>query len=603
MIQNIRSYIALMAAVLLLFSCAKDEAQGDSQPVPIQLTATGIGTGTRAADGINDTNFPASTPITVAVDGTNYSYQTDATSVSNPMTCLAAIPPHFPVSGNSVHIVAYYPALMQYATTAQTFTVAADQSTEANYKASDLMVGLPQTTFEDANHVSLIEGTGFTRKVKPTSLNIPMEFEHKLVKIKVVVTINGAVVKKVTMKNVMRSIDFNPSDGTFAALSLASASDGLGDNVIIYDNSTGTSADFTCAAIIPEQNPAAATEFIDVIIQDSPSDKTLTYKLQEDGGFESGKQYIYNLTVNNDEILCTSSITSWGSGVNANVTSNKTVLIGRPKLPIEYVAQYNLASPTSFAADNKAISSMYFSWNNSSATTGGAASGPKSDIAKMIKGTAISGYHLPSGSEWFAILPNRNYGEGLVENNEETVAWGVTNNNGTYIYDVNRAFFNDYYFPSGTIGYGLRFKETAGNDSYENGIYTCAYRYQFQSNDPAVDDGSHQCASLTIKVKYVGPNQNTTISTISDETWWASPDFTVVLPACGFGTRNIADNRDPGFFVTLGRPATGWYWGANSISNDNAACIDFQDYRVVGSRGDEPGFPFPIRLFKDVATP
>lgn len=396
--------------------------------MPIQFTTTGLGTEgtvTRAANNINNTNFPAETPITVSVDGTNYSYKTDATSVSNPMVCQDATAPYFSVDGTSVNIIAYYPAFVQYATTAQAFVVQQDQSAEAGYKNSDLMVGLPKVDFEDTEGNSLIEGTGMARKVKRTSIAIPLEFEHKLVKITMNVTINGAVVKKITMKNIMRSIDFNPADGTLSNVA-AVATTGL-DNVIMYDNSTGTSTAFTCAAIIPEQDPTATTEFIDVVIQDSPTDKTLTYKLQEDGDFESGMQYIYNLTVNNDEILCTTTITDWDTAVDgANYTHGDGLALKKSiKLnPLWYVAEGNMTNTQNAATLTMGTGNTgyYYTWADAMSTF---AASPTSYSAYTNANKTISGqpgtWHLPVQAELLCIVPADN----------ESV-WGFDTGVGTY---------------------------------------------------------------------------------------------------------------------------------------------------------------------------
>lgn len=434
MTRIIRSYIALMAVTLLLFSCAKDEAQGDSQLLPIQLTAAGLGTEgtvTRAANNVNTpTNFFDGTNyinFTVAVDGTNYTYKTNDVNVNMTSTS----PAYFPVNGNSVIIKAYYPAdKMQYASTAQTFTVEADQSTDANYKASDLMYGLPKSDY-----------TGFDtdgKSVLPTTNAIPLEFVHKMVKITMNVTINGAVVKNITMKNIMRSIDFNPADGTLSNVA-AVATTGL-DNVIIYDNSTGTSADFTCAAIIPEQNPAAATEFIDVVIQDSPSDKTLTYKLQEDGDFESGKQYVYNLTVNNDEILCTTSITDWDTAVDgANYTHGDGLALLRnvKKLPLWYMARYNIKDYAGTTMATVDEDGYYFNW--SYAMSKFAATTSSYDVYTNCGKSYTNGesgvtYHMPVVGEWYSIVPtefdNNNY-------NSNNNIWKYDNGSGSGTYKAD----------------------------------------------------------------------------------------------------------------------------------------------------------------------
>lgn len=391
-----------MAAALLLFSCAKDEAQGDSQRLPIELTAAGLGTVTRAGNNLNTpTNFFDGTTdinFTVAVDGTNYTYKTNNVNVN--MT--SSSPAYFPVNGNSVSIMAYYPAnKMQYAASAQTFTVEADQSTDAKYKDSDLMYGLPVAN--GTYTWGTWNGLDASGKVKPTTSAIPMEFVHKMSKITVNVTINGAVVKTITMKNIKRSIDFDPADGTLS--NLAAAGSGTSDEVIMYSNSTGTSTDFVTAAIIPEQDPTTGTEFIDVVIQDSPSDKTLTYKLQEDGNFESGKQYVYNLTVSNDEILCTTSITNWDDVTltPAQQGDGLAVLKNIKLNPLWYVAEKNLASSTSFASD---ISSpgYFFTWQQ--AMTNFAASTTSyteyANVGKLIDGER---WHLPVAAEWMSIFP------------------------------------------------------------------------------------------------------------------------------------------------------------------------------------------------------
>ena len=404
MMQTIRSYIALMAAALLLFSCAKDEAQGDSQRLPIELTAAGLGTVTRAGNNLNTpTNFFDGTTdinFTVAVDGTNYTYKTNNVNVN--MT--SSSPAYFPVNGNSVSIMAYYPAnKMQYAASAQTFTVEADQSTDAKYKDSDLMYGLPVAN--GTYTWGTWNGLDASGKVKPTTSAIPMEFVHKMSKITVNVTINGAVVKTITMKNIKRSIDFDPADGTLS--NLAAAGSGTSDEVIMYSNSTGTSTDFVTAAIIPAQNPTDGTEFIDVVIQDSPSDKTLTYKLQEDGNFESGKQYVYNLTVSNDEILCTTSVTNWDTAVDgANYTHGDGLALTKDiKMnPLWYVAEYYMTGSNTMASTANA--GYFYAW---SAAMSNFAAQTTTYTDYRTAGKTITGqegtWHLPVRAEFWSIIP------------------------------------------------------------------------------------------------------------------------------------------------------------------------------------------------------
>lgn len=272
-----------------------------------QADSTGV---TRAADRVNDDDtfiYPAD--FMIAVDGYNTIYT--ATAANTDMVSTA--PACFPINGNSVRVQAFYPAFsMHYSDIPQTFTVAYNQDQGSigtdNYRVSDLMYGLPQESFAD------IDGSGPMRKVKVTDDPIPLVFEHKMVKIRVDVTIvnGGAKVKGITMKNVKRSIDFKTDDATFS--NLHTADDGLGDYVIMYNDATGTASNFTCTALIPQQDLATGTAFIDVVVGSYPSDVTMTYKLHEDANFVSGRQYIYSLSVSMTELGVSCSIADWNAG-------------------------------------------------------------------------------------------------------------------------------------------------------------------------------------------------------------------------------------------------------------------------------------------------
>lgn len=312
--MTIRRHLVLLTTMLLLASCTQENEQESGRVVTLclvsestEIAQIGDVGETRAADGVNDkTTFSFPADFTVAMDGHNYVYV--ATALNTNMT--SSSPACYPVNGSSVRLQAFYPSYkMQYSATPRTFTVEQNQCQTSlgttNYQISDLMYGLPKEDFAD------IDGSGPTRRVKPTANSIPLVFEHMMVKIRLDVTINsGITVKGITMKNVQRSIDFNTADATFSHL--ATASDGLGDNVLMYDDATGITTNFTCTALIPQQDLAAGTPFIDVLIKDNPTDRTLTYKLHEAANFISGKQYIYTLEVNMDEVDGVScEITNW----------------------------------------------------------------------------------------------------------------------------------------------------------------------------------------------------------------------------------------------------------------------------------------------------
>ena len=279
-------------------------------------------------------------------------------------------------------------------------------------------------------------------------------------------------------------------------------------------------------------------------------------------------------------------------------------IVTTPKLPIEYVAPYNMGTATSFAADNNASSSAYFYWGSNTST-------PKANIQAMINGTAVPGYHLPSKAEWCSVVAPYYAGSNdtsmsgadgkrivyKVGQNlglSETVAWGVTNASGTYTYEVSQVFYNDYNCPNDaaheTIGYGLRFKD----DASTNGEYTCAYRYEYKSADASVGGG----ASLTIKVTYVGADAGVTIATISNESWWATCDYTLVLPACGH-KGNSSTDYPAGNYSSATNPANGYYWSATARDASGVHCMDFYPSYVLGNNWHVPGYSFSVRLFAD----
>ena len=320
--------------------------------------------------------------------------------------------------------------------------------------------------------------------------------------------------------------------------------------------------------------------------------------------FNNGYLYLYGITK------------KWGFSVRLFRNEGPAEARVRPKLPIEYIAPYNMQTATTMATDNLKSHSMYFCWNTSKASSGGVGtpsdwSKAKANIQSMIKDTAVAGYHLPSKAEWCSVVApyygssndsDMSGGDGVritYKNGQHTglterVAWGVTNNNGTYTYDVDQVFYNDYNCPNDAahtyIGYGLRFKPTAST----YGQYTCAYRYEYKSADASVGGG----ASLTIQVKYVGTNTSITISTISNESWWTSPDFTVVLPACGYSPYSNGSDQAAGWSSAT-NPAHGYYWSATARDASYVQFMNFDTSSVYGNHWALPGRGFSVRLFKD----
>ena len=640
-------YTGVLTAVLMLTSvgCIDDRVDDSSQGrvaigltiSPSAATTRTVSTALQSAQLDNGQTFYAHFPSgTTSLTGTTFTADGSGGTI-------ATVIPYFTLSGTSTDVRAYYPSSVTNTTT--TFSVLADQSTDANYRSSDLMFAA--TTIN---------------KAFPTSSGV-LTFAHKMAKVKINVTTNGVSVTKVQLRGIKRRVPFTPSSGAVGAAEAIAGE----TTVTAYSGSTTT--DFSCTALVPEQSVNASDVFVAV----TTAGNIRLYKMPSTSTLTAGSEYTYNAVVKAAGSISyattsmtrmisqgafTNTLTKTGDGTVTYTSSNTSVatvnastgevtpltagsttitatvadgtnytyatttasytltLINRPKLPIEYVAPYNMKTATTMATANTKAQSGYFCWNTSKASSGGVGtpsdwSKAKANIQAMIKGTAVAGYHLPSKAEWCSVVApyygssydsdmgggdgeRIKYKNGQHTGLTERVAWGVTNNNGTYTYDVDQVFYNDYNCPNDAahtyIGYGLRFKPTAST----YGQYTCAYRYEYKSADASVGGG----ASLTIQVKYVGTNTSITISTISNESWWTSPDFTVVLPACGYSPYSNGSDQAAGW-SSASYTAHGYYWSATARDASYVRNMNFRTSDVRGNSWNPPGGGFSVRLFAD----
>lgn len=298
--------LASLVAAIGFTACSNDDA--DYQ----QRSSTGnVISLTSSMKGMRSTSDPQTTALNTEnkvgvfvtsgtssiTNGDNNQHSVESTgalSTSNPMT--------YP--DGSVNIYAYAPYQESWGVnTANTFSVKSDQSTDANYLASDLLYGVPAS-----NPVSATND--------PVSLN----FTHMLSKINVIITkatgsnvnLANAVVKVI---NTMPTTTLNPSTGAIGD------ADGTATEITattITSDLTAGDADSkatACAVIVP-QSLAVGTQFLKITTAD---DKTLVGKLGTATTFESGESYNITISVGNvteDETEVTlsigsTSITTW----------------------------------------------------------------------------------------------------------------------------------------------------------------------------------------------------------------------------------------------------------------------------------------------------
>ena len=293
-------YITCLAAVVT--ACSSDDAaqpQGERVPIGLSYT-TQPQTVSRAAaaTNLNDGTIASGKQVKVFIsnhledDYRDYVYTTgDAGAMTLPTPA-----PYYPMDGiTNVDILAFYPA-----TAGTSFTVLADQTSDDNYTASDLMWATP-----------------ITNQARTTS-NVALEFTHKMAKL-VVTARKGTAIKEVnsvTLMNVKPTVSFNQTDGTIGAAS--------GDAIEVKMVKDETADMVTGAAVFPAQTIDGQLLKIGVTMT---NDETgFAYYSVDSKSFAANSVYTVDLTVSWPEVSATTAITSWGNGGTAAVTHSSQFL-------------------------------------------------------------------------------------------------------------------------------------------------------------------------------------------------------------------------------------------------------------------------------------
>ena len=296
-------------------------------PVPISLTTAvevqqegnddGSKTGTRTTStALQSTQFAQGEQIyvyfpthvtvgtTTSASSTTYT-TTDANGATAPAT-----QPYMNSNIQEADIHAYYPSSHRQST--ESFSVLADQTSDDNYKASDLMYATTSVT-----------------KAAAATVTGSLTFSHRMAKIIVTATADtGKGVSAVTKVRIIGgyrtatiatplSCTMKTDDGFSNQLSTSSA-------ITLYDNATGE-ASVSCAGLIPPQTIAAGTAFLEVTVKTAGDlTGTATYSLPAAKTFASGNAYTCTLSINLSSIGTTTDITNWGNGGSTSLNNNGT---------------------------------------------------------------------------------------------------------------------------------------------------------------------------------------------------------------------------------------------------------------------------------------
>lgn len=284
--------------LLMLSSCTEQMEMLFSTPIRLTASSEGMITRTTQSAGTNIQNgsFDSGTTINgyfkihngAALGNTPTILTTSAVS-NNKQTLTPDVQVYYPNSdGTTVDISAFYPPT-KVTNTSTEFTVENDQTTDANYKLSDLM------------HAEVINQTR-------TDNDVNLSFSHKMAKVVVNATSEeGVYITKIRLLNVKRNISLNAGTGELGSLGATA------DAITIATDAEGTTS-LSGAALLPPQ-PIAA-DFIEVSVKytygssATLKEGTTIFSLYGKT-FSGGEQYTANVTVTRQSIGYTTTITDW----------------------------------------------------------------------------------------------------------------------------------------------------------------------------------------------------------------------------------------------------------------------------------------------------
>jgi len=323
----------IAAAVFSFSSCSQDElstttnvpAKGSeihlttdvattrsvSQNIQDAKIASGVKVGVFVTETASTTTFNANGQNNLLVSDGNEKLKVDATDTDHSKTM------YFPVDNTKkIDIYGYAPYNSSWTSIGeQTFTVMADQSSESNYLASDLLYANPLLA-------------------KQSDDDCKLPFKHMLSKININITNNRSGLNlegaKVYIRNTQPTVTINlgatEENNTTVYGKLGAAS---GDKTVILA-ATLTSADINTtdnskptatasAIVVPQTVPVG--NFIKIVTDASNNNGTSTSLyayLGTEKKLDSGEAYSYKVTIAEEAVELTigTSLTGWGSNDN-----------------------------------------------------------------------------------------------------------------------------------------------------------------------------------------------------------------------------------------------------------------------------------------------
>ncbi|MBR1546734.1 MAG: fimbrillin family protein, partial [Prevotella sp.] len=346
------SILSLGLAMLTFASCSSDdqETKNISQSTPITLVSN-LDLMRTANTNLQKTQIAEGVKIGVFVKGTN-GYIEDGDNAE--MTAdgsgnFTGNTLYFPEDGSNVSINAYAPynaAFTSKMDEAVDFSIATDQSTDANYLASDLLCGAPAG--ENAYNM--------------TTPAVPLVFKHMLSKLNIKFTFSGETDvdlkgASVSILNTKPSTTLKVDDATLGAAS------GTATDIKAVTFAADATAFVASAIIVPQT--VGADDFIQISLADG---RNLKAPLKSETSFLSGKAYTYTVKILGEgaqaavEIEMSTEVTDWDSNTTALEGDAELVENGGSDDPNEPGETTKLYATFQTPASNASYSAPTYTW-------------------------------------------------------------------------------------------------------------------------------------------------------------------------------------------------------------------------------------------------
>lgn len=278
---------AAAALALMLTSCQADVMDEHQGEVPITLTAMvceGINTSgtTRAGTDVQQ-SFSSGATFTAEFTGSGVTVSSATYTADGQGGATTTTPPYFTLDATSTTVHACCPSKPS-----GTFSVASNQSIDANYKASDLM-----------------SATATIWRFAPTCA---LTFTHKMAKIIVNATIGSGISSISGVYIIGGSRTVNITDATTCTFG-TTLTDAISASapLTVYSGTYNTAGTpLQCAALIPPQTVTSA-DFLKI----TTNKGNVIYKLNSKT-FASGESYTFNVTITAAAVGTTIPIAGWG---------------------------------------------------------------------------------------------------------------------------------------------------------------------------------------------------------------------------------------------------------------------------------------------------